>query len=58
MSAWRALVRVEMLPSGSSSKLKHRLVIRIRLEIHKSCFPLRDETVFTEMATAPVEEGD
>ncbi|XP_065918473.1 BRCA1-associated protein-like [Dysidea avara] len=46
-----------MLPSGSASKRKLRLVIRIRLEIHESCFPLRDKTVFTEMATAPVEEG-
>ena len=58
MKPRRALFRVEMLPSGSASKRKLRLVIRIRLEIHESCFPLRDKTVFTEMATAPVEEGD
>lgn len=45
--------------AGVSAVVKHRLrlVIRIRLEIHESCYPLQSKPTLKEMAAAPIEEG-
>ena len=40
-----------------ASKHKLRLVIRIRLEIHESSYPLKNKPALKEMAAAPIEEG-
>ena len=46
-----------MLAGVSASKHKLRLVIRIRLEIHESSYPLQNKPALKEMAAAPIEEG-
>ena len=45
--------------AGVSAATKHklRLVIRIRLVIHESCYPLKNKPALKEMAVAPIEEG-
>lgn len=42
---------------SASAKHKLRLVIRIRLEVHESFYPLQDKPALQEMAAAPIEEG-
>ena len=46
-----------MLPGVSAAKHKLRLVIRIRLEIHESSYPLKNKPALKEMAAAPIDEG-
>ena len=48
----------EMLACASAaSKHKHRLVVRIRLEIHENWYPLQNKPALKEMAAAPIGEG-
>ena len=42
---------------SAPSKHKLRLVIRIRLEIHETFYPLENKPTLKEMAAAPIEEG-
>lgn len=42
---------------SAASKHKLRLVIRIRLEIHATFYPLKNKSALKEMAAAPIEEG-
>lgn len=42
---------------SAASKHKLRLVIRIRLVIHESFYPLQNKPALKEMAAAPIEEG-
>ena len=41
----------------TAAKHKQRLVIRIRLVIHESFYPLQNKPALKEMASAPIEEG-
>ena len=42
---------------SAASKHKLQLVIRIRLEIHETFYPLHNKPALKEMAVAPIEEG-